>query len=699
MVVKRVEEDRDVIVRHDVLAAGEVTADLAGFVVVADEDDVESGSGVGRPDFSALGSGFAVLGGCLNEARDVNELIFQLRNRLHGEKVSKAERLVNEGNVLSRDSRREGLGRPGGIGEPWGEGQDGQTKQSTRSRNPHKVMVRNGAGVRSPAGLETRQGEAGLRRRGGLKSLGERLTYNCAVISDMRTSRRKFLFTGTGAALGAAAAGVAAGASTGSGGETGRAGCREGKALPRIVVHEDGHMLAGADGSAFFWLGDTAWQLIQELSRDECSYYLETRARQGFTVIQTVVLAEFGGVRQATTTGFLPFADGDVKRPNEDFFDRVTEIVDEAARHGLYVALVPAWGDKLTAPWGAGPRLFRNDNPGDAEQYGAYLAGKLKGRSNVLWVLGGDRPARLAGLNADDVARISKETGIEPDQDWTPIWRAMAAGLKRGGGGWATIAYHPQGGRQSSSFFLEGEGWLSINGMQSGHGGGHDVAVWEMIAHDYGLRPAKPTLDLEPNYEDHPYNPWPEWDPATGYFRDHDVRKQVYRSVFAGGCGVTYGHHAVWQFAGKRHEVVNHADRDWKDALWRPAARQMMFLRALVESRPYFRRIPDQGLIVGNAGEGGQHMQATRDREGTYAFVYFPANDLKATVDLSRLKARQLRGWWYDPRTGIGTPIEEMLTGKAQEFRSPSFGPDWVLVVEDGEAGYGPPGLGSGVKG
>ena len=40
-----------------------------------------------------------------------------------------------------------------------------------------------------------------------------------------------------------------------------------------------------------------------------------------------------------------------------------------------------------------------------------------------------------------------------------------------------------------------------MNGMQSGHGGGHDVPVWEMIAHDYSMSPAKPTLDLEPNYE------------------------------------------------------------------------------------------------------------------------------------------------------------------------------------------------------
>ena len=483
------------------------------------------------------------------------------------------------------------------------------------------------------------------------------------------TSRRSFLKGGAIASVAASAPAVLTQSVPAPGGKCGRSD------LPRIVVHREGHFLSGSDGSPFFWLGDTAWQLIQQTTREECSYYLHTRSRQGFTVIQAVVLAEFGGVKEPTASGLLPFANQDPTHPNETFFDRVVEIVDEAGRLGLYVGLLPTWGDKLTAPWGTGPRLFRNDNLDVAQGYARYLANKLRARTNVLWVLGGDRPPR------------------NPDNDWTPIWRAIAQGLKEGSDQTPTIVYHPSGGRESSSTFLHQEAWLSANGMQSGHGGGHDVAVWEMIARDYGLSPAKPTLDLEPNYEDHPYNPWPSWDPATGYFRDHDVRKQLYRSVFAGGCGVTYGHHAVWQFAGPRHEVINHADRDWKDAVWRPAARQVGFLRALIESRPFFRRIPDPSLIASDAGEGGQHLVGTRDREGSYAFVYFPSSDLVATISLASLKARRLRGWWFDPRTGIGTAIDNRIEGTRQEFRSPAYGPDWVLVVEDADVGYAPPGL------
>ncbi len=467
--------------------------------------------------------------------------------------------------------------------------------------------------------------------------------------------------------------------------------------LPRVCVQSDGHYLSTEDGKPFFWMGDTAWELIHHTTREEASYYLHTRGRQGFRIIQTVILSEFNGITEPSALGLKPLIENDPRRPNPAYFDRIVEIVDEAAANGLYLALIPMWGDKLTAPWGSGPRLFRLDNLDDAHFFASYVAQRLKDRTNVLWLLGGDRPARLKGMNNDYLQAMGKSAGFPPDQDWTPIWRKVASGLEAGLGRKPVIAFHPQGGKESSSVFLHDEPWLSINGMQSGHGGGHDIPVWEWIGRDYAMNPAKPTLDLEPNYEDHPYNPWPEWDPATGYFRDLDVRKQIYRSVFAGGCGATYGHHAVWAFANARNGTINHADRDWIDAMQRPAGRQMQFLRALMESRPFFTRIPDQSLILSDERRGAQHIQATRDREGTYAFVYFPASDSDARVDLGKLRGSKVRAWWYDPRTGIGTLVGIVDRDQQKEFRSPAYGPDWVLVLEDDAARYPPPGLGTAI--
>lgn len=451
--------------------------------------------------------------------------------------------------------------------------------------------------------------------------------------------------------------------------------------LPPISVHRFGHYLQTENGQPFFWLGDTAWELIHRTTREECSYYLKTRADQGFTVIQTVALAEIDGIRTASSFGEKPFVDDDPTKPNDKYFDRVIEIVDEAASQGLYVALLPTWGDKLTAPWGVGPRIFPTDHPEVARGYARYLGHRLRERTNVVWMLGGDRPPKSSGNGTDSIA-----------EDWTPVWRELARGIQEGLERVPVILYHPSGGPETSSFYLHDEPWLSINGMQSGHGM-HDVPVWEWVQRDFELTPHKPTLDLEPNYEDHPVNPWPKWNPATGYFRDHDVRRQLYRSVFAGACGVTYGHHAVWQFAGARFEPINFPDRDWVEALKRPAATQVRFLKELMLSRPYFERIPDPALVVANAPAGIRHLEGTRDTGGTYAFIYFPTSDLSARIDLGRLAATRFRAWWFDPRTGIGTKFGEFDSSGEREFCSPSHGPDWVLVLDDIAAKYGPPGL------
>ena len=463
--------------------------------------------------------------------------------------------------------------------------------------------------------------------------------------------------------------------------------------LPPVRVNAGGHYLETAGGKPFFWLGDTAWALIHATTRDEGSYYLQTRAAQGYTVIQTVVLAEFNGVGKPSAFGEFPFLNGDLAKPNDRYFDRVVEIVDEAASRGLYVALLPAWGDKLTAPWGDGPRLFTLDNLPVARAYARYLGTKLKGRTNVIWMLGGDRPALLDPAKPKDYPNSPGiAAGFPPNQDWRPIWREISAGLNEGAGARLLTLYHPPGGLGTSAT-LATESWLDVNGWQSGHGGGHDVAIWDSIAHDYALTPAKPTLDLEPNYEDHPVNPWPRWDPSLGYFRDHDVRKQTYRSVLAGACGVTYGHHAVWGFVGFRNDVINHADRDWVDALQRPGAQQMHFLRQLVESRPFFSRVPDPALVNNPSPAKGQHIVASRDRDGTYAFVYFPNSDQPATIDLGKLKPGQLHVWWYDPRNGFPKDGGIIDGGAPREFTSPPYGPDWVLVLDSVEAKYAPPGL------
>jgi hypothetical protein len=256
----------------------------------------------------------------------------------------------------------------------------------------------------------------------------------------------------------------------------------------------------------------------------------------------------------------------------------------------------------------------------------------------------------------------------------------------------AFITYHTWGGRTTTSASIHNEPWLDMNMMQSGHGGGHDVPVWEWIKRDFALEPTKPTLDAEPNYEDHPVNPWPKWDPANGYFRDHDVRKQTYRSVFAGAPGVTYGHHSVWQFWNPREEKINYADRYWTEAIDRPGAFQVGHLKKLILSRPSLHRVPDSSLIAAGQGSGGDHIEAFRDSANTYAMLYLPRGK-NIAVNMSFLKSTQVQPWWFNPRTGKAIKLGLKKRSLVMSFTPPASGKesDWVLVLDDPTARYATP--------
>jgi len=440
----------------------------------------------------------------------------------------------------------------------------------------------------------------------------------------------------------------------------------------RLQVTRDGHYLQYEDGTPFFWLGDTGWELFHRLKKEEIENYLENRKLKGFNVIQAVILAEFDGLRKPDRYGNVPLMDMDPNKPNEKYFAFVDWTVKLAEEKGMFMGLLPTWGDKVALLWGTGPVIFNETN---AYSYGLFLGKRYKTFANIIWILGGDRPPK------NDTA------------DWRPIWRAMANGIKTGTDGKAILSYHISGGEHSTSYDLHNEDWLDINMMQSGHGGGHDVPVWNWIERDWNLSPRKPTLDSEPNYEDHPVNPWPKWDSANGYFRDYDVRKQTYRSVFAGACGVTYGHHSVWQFYSPGEEKINHADRYWTEAVDRPGAFQVGYLKKLIESRSVTGRIPDQSIITEGQGEKEEYIASFRDVENKYCMLYLPVGK-KISVNLSFLPAMQIRVWWFNPRTGkSGNPV--VLKKEAtMSFTPPSTGieNDWVLVIDNAETKFSEPG-------
>jgi len=433
-----------------------------------------------------------------------------------------------------------------------------------------------------------------------------------------------------------------------------------------LRVSESGRFLVTEQGKPFFWLGDTAWELFHRLGLEDSKRYLRDRAEKGFTVIQAVVLAEFGGLTVPNANGDLPLHDNDPTRPNERYFRHVDAVVEAAEQLGLTMGMLPTWGDKWNLKWGPGPEIFA---PESAEAYGEFLGRRYRNRS-VVWILGGDRPPE--------------------NERHLAIIRAMAAGLRRGDQGRHLLTYHPTGGQSSAEWF-HADDWLTFNMIQSGHWARHNPN-YDMIAADYARTPIKPCLDGEPCYEQIAV----QFKPGLGRFDDLDVRKAAYWAVFAGAHGHTYGANGIFQFHVPSKPGEFDPIASWQEALSFPGAGQLRHLRALMESRSFLTRIPDQSLIAVGAGEGAHHVQATRDEGGSYAMLYLPAAGQTVSVDTSKLSGKRLKAWWYDPRTGKAAAQEgEFPVGGELSFTSPKEeGPDWVLVLDDAARGFGPPGRG-----
>jgi hypothetical protein len=403
---------------------------------------------------------------------------------------------------------------------------------------------------------------------------------------------------------------------------------------------------------------------------------LKDRASKGFTVIQAVLLAELDGLRTPNAYGHRPLVDDDPARPDvkegpgNDYWDHVDFIVETAEKLGLYMGMLPTWGDKWNKKWGTGPEIF---NPRNAEIYGEWLGRRYR-ESAVIWILGGDRP-------------VENEAHRE-------IIRAMARGLARGDGGAHLVTFHPVGGRGSAEWFHSAD-WLSFNMRQNGHAA-EFTDRYSATSADYKRSPPKPLIDGEPLYEDHPISFNAK---AFGYSIAADVRRPLYWNLFSGACGHTYGHHSVWQMWAPGRAPINGPLLPWYEAIEQPGASQMQHARWLLESRPYLTRIPDDSIIVPHEvetavpGAGLKRLVATRDSQGSYAMVYSPAGrSFRVRTDWA--SGDKLVAWWFDPRTGKAARIGEFPKGGELRFQPPDPGEavDWVLVLDDASKGFPPPG-------
>jgi Protein of unknown function (DUF4038)/Putative collagen-binding domain of a collagenase len=484
-----------------------------------------------------------------------------------------------------------------------------------------------------------------------------------------------------------------------------------------ISVSPDGHFLMKPDGTPFFWLSDFAEELVTRTTREEADLYLRDRARKGYTLILTGVLAYFDkdkanlSNRVRNLYGAAPFANADFSHPNPEYFSYLDWLVERAEHYGLRVALVPTWGLFSLVDG----RLTKDN----ARTYGKWLGLRYRDRG-IVWVLGGDIIPLWS--KRGDLGGGYVGPNDAPVVDYRPIFDSLAAGITEGEGDRPLITYHIaccswlETAPPRTSLYFYNRSWLSVNYVQETSfanpgairkltGFGYiwsEGYEYEPIRAEYESNPTRPVIAADPNadgstidsaFDDHPEND--NVNDVRGRFGPGHSRYYAYESVFSGAAGCGYFNNAISQFYDPgRNLPLMAPNSTWRRALDSPGALQVAYVKALMLSRPYFTRIPDQTIIVGEVGEGHAHRVATRDRQGAYLMVYLPQGQ-PVTVALNRLSGTTATAWWFDPRSGRSTRVQRTFDTKdSQTFTPPTDGgpgADWVLVLDDASKGYGAP--------
>jgi len=418
----------------------------------------------------------------------------------------------------------------------------------------------------------------------------------------------------------------------------------------RLKVSPNGRYFVNQDGKPFFYLGDTCWLLFQRPNHAEVDEYLKDRAAKGFTVIQAYVIRGLDKQHpdgNRSLLGESPFIDHDPTKPNEAFFKNVDDVINRANELGLVMGLVTAKSWHVTDH---AEKVFDEKN---AFVFGKFLGERYKNNA-VMWFPGGD----------SDPAK------------YEPIWVAMVKGIKEGSGGSQLVCYHGQGGTSSSQWFHKAD-WLDFNSIQSGHHWGSDSFAF--VSKDHSMTPAKPTVDMEPAYENHPTGA------DNPRIDSHKVRSQAYSAVLSGAAGHGYGSlDLFWFYKDDDGPFPKDGFQHWRNAMAYEGATQVGLMRRLFELRPWYKLAPDQSVLASDEGEGSDRVVAARAEDGSFVIAYLPTpKPVKLKMD--KLTGKTVKAGWYNPRQGTWREIGEYPNTGAHEFVPPAGDAksDWVLVLDD----------------
>jgi hypothetical protein len=428
-----------------------------------------------------------------------------------------------------------------------------------------------------------------------------------------------------------------------------------------LKVHSSGRYLIYADGTPFFWLGDTHWEFAYKERWDESNHpemdsmfkgMVKRRVDQGYNVYQTNLRSD--AIMKGDKNYWIESENG--KLPNVEFYqNELDKRMYYIADLGIVNALGLAWFMSII-----------NDVEGQ-KNLARYIVARY-GALPIVWTLAGE----VAGYKGGEEREILING-----------WREVALYIEKLDCYGTLQTAHYTNERPFADYYQD-ESWFDFTLNQAGHG---DLPISPNHYREFNKKYSKkPFIEAECFYE---FCSTLE-ENGTRMCTADMLRRVAYMSIQLGGCGYTYGAQGIWDNVWEKGEpnpmnIFNRFDITWYEAIDGIGAKQMGYMKAFYEKARFWEFMPyeDAGNVNDNNLFGKKVPLASINESKDKMIIYY-GDTARKTMKIHGLVNGEYSGTWFDPRSGEYIAAFEALNIKDGSFELPlkKEQGDWLLVVE-----------------
>lgn len=429
-----------------------------------------------------------------------------------------------------------------------------------------------------------------------------------------------------------------------------------------LTVKEGNKYLSYADGTPFFYLGDTHWTYLTEEYEDHFTVIVDKRAEQGFTVYQS----------EPIDAGFKLY-DGYLDKNDVKGFQEADRYYQYIAQKGLVHA-----NAEFFFPGNISDALLkRNDKTDYFDKLCRYWVARF-GSYPVIWTLGQEVDNDFYFERGDQKLYNAQNN----------IYIEIAKSIKK---------YDPY--HQLLTAHQENVMYTTVSGKgtdksadNNGKSAFYDKKITEETGHAFWAAqwPVNLTdIQYQVLVEDY----WNSDKPSVNYegrycylwTKDFGSRAQGWISFLSGFFGYGYGcadmwyYNAVYDMESDSSDGIETITRDdkkmkWTESINLDSAKQVCYMKSFLENLEWYNMVPDTEFRYFTPSGNGCHCTCASVNDDT-CIIYFYSLDSKSTGKVNLEGKINCR--WFNPRTG---EYGEEFTVTDGNLSDKPDNEDWVII-------------------